>query len=114
MSGVGMFMEMCRRGLVSKGKNRVYVFGNEAGDVDSIVSAVGMAYWWKVGLSKEESDVLVPFCGFNRREFRLRGDARLLFKQAGFGFDSMGAPPDLLFLDDLSFPMEDANIVLTV
>lgn len=53
----------------------IYAIGNQAGDADSIVSALAAAHLLKHGFGLEVSAVI----SFPRKEFRLRGDAIELF-----------------------------------
>ena len=75
------------------------VFGNEACDLDSIVSAVGQAFL--LSRSSVELSESVPVIPIARADFRLRRDAVYLFKLAGFKLDGEEAPTELIFLDDL-------------
>ena len=74
----------------------VVSIGNEAGDLDSLASSMALAAWAPVaGVD------WVPLAPFAARDFRLRGDARLLFGHVGFSFDeATGAPRELLFAPD--------------
>jgi exopolyphosphatase len=68
--------------------------GNQAGDLDSIVSALGMAYLRARSPHPPLNTLAVA--PFPRAEFQLRKDAVLLFDQAGF------PPTSLAFLDEVS------------
>ncbi len=81
--------------------------GNEAGDLDSIVSAIAFA-----SLVAHESSaaqqapsattlLALPVAPFTRRDFKLRNDALLLFRHVALPLDSFGAPVDLTFFDEL-------------
>jgi len=74
----------------------IVVIGNEAGDLDSLVSALAMAAWQPFG----GGALWVPVAPFARCDFRLRQDACLLFRHAGLTFDDADAPADLLHLDE--------------
>ena len=73
--------------------------GNDAGDIDSLVSAIGLAAL----LRRLEPTVLhTPCAPFPRCDFRLRQDACLLFGHSEeMRFDDAGAPAELVHLDDL-------------
>jgi len=72
--------------------------GNDAGDIDSLVSAIGLAAL----LRRREPTVLhTPCAPFPRADFRLRQDACLLFAHCEVQFDDAGAPAELVHLDDL-------------
>jgi exopolyphosphatase len=75
----------------------VVCIGNDAGDIDSLASALGLA----VVLQQRQPDALyVPCAPFARRDFRLRQDASLLFGHCA-SLDDAGAPAELMHLDDL-------------
>ena len=75
----------------------VVCIGNDAGDIDSLASALGLA----VVLQQREPGVLyVPCAPFARRDFRLRQDASLLFGHCA-RLDDAGAPAELMHLDEL-------------
>ena len=73
--------------------------GNDAGDLDSLVSSIAIADWQPLG-SCQGRPIWLPVAPFARGDFRLRQDACLLFKHVGFQFDGAGAPQDLLHLDE--------------
>merc|ERR1712194_832632 len=72
--------------------------GNEAGDLDSIVSALCMAFL----ITAQTNTSTIPYVQFPRADFQLRPDAVLLFQSAGFGLDEQMAPKCLTFSDELS------------
>lgn len=78
----------------------VVTVGNDAGDLDSIVSAIAYADWMTATLP-EGGPSVVPTVPFVRADFALRRDAQLLFHHCGFTLDDKGAPASLLYLDDL-------------
>lgn len=85
------------------------VLGNMAGDLDTMVSSVVTAYTRHLASLEParteptvHSPLVVPLMPFARREFRLRQDAVALFGHCGFTFDAEGAPPELLFADELT------------
>ena len=78
----------------------VYV-GNAAGDLDTIVSAITLAYV-RNAEADPDGPLHVPVIPFVRSDFRLRQDASLLFTHCGFAIDGEGAPSDLLFWDEIS------------
>lgn len=73
------------------------VIGNLAGDLDSLVSAVGLSYFCA---SKQPKVLFTPVLPFKRDEFRLRQDAVMLFRYCGFEFDEIGAVAHLTALDE--------------
>lgn len=87
------------------------VLGNTAGDVDTIVSSIVLAYARHAffdGPPPSPDAITIPLMPFARREFRLRQDAVALFAHCGFAFDAEGAPPELLFADELDNEAVDA------
>ena len=76
----------------------VVCIGNDAGDIDSLASAVGLAV---VLQQRQPACLHVPCAPFARRDFRLRQDASLLFGHCAT-LDATGAPVELLHLDDLA------------
>ncbi|KAG8462798.1 hypothetical protein KFE25_004774 [Diacronema lutheri] len=95
------------------------VLGNTAGDLDTIVSSVVLAFCRHAAVASEAvtmattddgapPPLFVPLIPFARRDFRLRQDACALFAHAGFAPDEHGAPAELLFADELT----DATVAL--
>mmetsp|Transcript_76399 Transcript_76399/g.181710 ORF Transcript_76399/g.181710 Transcript_76399/m.181710 type:complete len:530 (+) Transcript_76399:83-1672(+) len=85
----------------------VFVSGNEAGDLDSIVSALAVAYGFAhagklLSSSKDERLLVMPMVNIPRSEFRLRGDARLAFKKSSFQMDAEGAPSCYFFREEVA------------
>lgn len=79
------------------------VIGNSAGDLDTIVSAVGVAVARSAQSARDDlPKVVVPVVPFRRVEFRLRQDACLVFRHCGIEFDAEGAPSSLLFIDEVT------------
>ena len=74
-----------------------FCVGNEAGDLDSIVSSIATAYLHTAAHATRT----VPLLPFNRAEFRLRRDAVFLFNLVGFDLDTQSAPKEVIFLDEL-------------
>ncbi|GBG30010.1 Ankyrin repeat and KH domain-containing protein 1 [Hondaea fermentalgiana] len=77
------------------GRRILAVAGNDACDADSLVSAIGFAWWWSV--SKSTADLgchPVALANVPRNELKLRKDAELLFKKAGM------SPEGLVFVDE--------------
>ncbi len=80
--------------------------GNEAGDADSIVSAICMGFLKSMHSDSSSSSsssssfslapAVVPVAPIYRRMLRLRGDVDILFRSRGIAFD------DLVCLDDLN------------
>lgn len=115
------FLQEGHKHITSKGPaGTTFVIGNEAGDLDSIVSALAVAY----GLSQlsggttnaDRTVAAVAVCRFPRAEFRLRQDAQRVFEDAGFAMDSQGAPTSLLFWDEVDWDSVGAShttLVLT-
>eukprot|EP00929_Paragymnodinium_shiwhaense_P067461 TRINITY_DN33951_c1_g1_i1.p1 TRINITY_DN33951_c1_g1~~TRINITY_DN33951_c1_g1_i1.p1 ORF type:complete len:528 (+),score=106.39 TRINITY_DN33951_c1_g1_i1:49-1584(+) len=95
------FGHAARQQLAENPGGAVFVCGNEAGDLDTIVSAFATAY----GLSQRKAEPVaaIPLCPFARKEFRLRRDAQLLFQDAGFALDAEGAPAALVFWDEVDW-----------
>lgn len=75
--------------------------GNDAGDLDSLVSSIAAANWQPIGTCSRGWPLWVPVAPFPRADFRLRQDACLLFRHVGLEFDDSGAPKDLLHLDEV-------------
>ena len=67
-----------------------FVVGNEAGDLDSIVSCI--AYSHILSLSPHNHWKFVPLVQFKRNEFRFRKDAVWLFGLCGVELDQVDAP----------------------
>ena len=61
----------------------IFAVGNEAGDLDSIVSSIGIA-WLYNALDTTDATRVVPLIPFPRSEFRLRRDVVYLFHLVGF------------------------------
>ncbi|CAE7397805.1 Prune1 [Symbiodinium natans] len=93
-------------------KRPVFVVGNEAADVDSLVSAYVTAQ-----LLESPEVQGIALAQIPREEFRLRGDALALFKEAGSPVREDGSPERLHFWDEMDWPAVDAlasrSIVLT-
>lgn len=91
-----------RAGPVADGKTAAVVaIGNDAGDLDSLVSSIAMADWQPVG-GCGNWPLWVPVAPFARADFRLRQDACLLFRHVGLEFDNtIGAPTSMQFLDSV-------------
>lgn len=91
-------------------QNLMIVVGNQAADLDSMVSAIAAARF--VNSAGAES---VPVISCPRQDFRLRGDAVELFTLAGYQLDCHSAPAELMFLDDVAsverLVLTDANEV---
>ena len=76
----------------------VVSIGNDAGDLDSLVSAIAYAEWQQACVPMTDV-VFVPAAPFARRDFRLRTDASLLFEHCGIALDAAGAPAALALLE---------------
>lgn len=71
------------------------VMGNEAADLDSMASAVCLA-WQLAKKSKQDGTVFLPFIPIPREDFRLRTEAAFLFGEAGL------SEADLFFTHDVN------------
>ncbi|KAL7542746.1 hypothetical protein ACHAXR_012050 [Thalassiosira sp. AJA248-18] len=77
-----------------------FVIGNDAGDADSIVSAISLAYVESI----HSDDQLTPIVSISKATFAdERPDVNLLFRLAGIDDSSS----KLLFIDDLNELLED-------
>lgn len=94
------------------GRRQVFVIGNEAADVDSLVSAYAMA-----ALLDSAEVQGVALAQIPREEFRLRGDALALFRRAGCKLSPDGSPAEMRFWDEVDWDMmrgmESRSLVLT-
>jgi len=77
-------------------RRQVFVVGNEAADVDSLVSAYAMAELLDGSEIQGVALAQIP-----REEFRLRGDALALFLEAGIELAADGTPVRLCFWDEV-------------
>ena len=68
------------------------VFGNEAADLDSVVSAIGLA--WMLGNSSNPCSAL-PLIPTKRDDFRLKTESRWVLSQTGIDTEH------LFFIDDI-------------
>jgi inorganic pyrophosphatase/exopolyphosphatase len=88
-----------------------FAVGNQAGDADSIVSAIAASFYMNEVAGTDCS----PLVSFPRKDFRLRGDAKLLFELAGWPMGGDGTPQSLRFLDEAErldeVVLTDANTV---
>ena len=75
--------------------------GNDAGDLDSLVSSIAIANWRPIGGTDNRAPLWLPVAPFARSDFRLRQDACLLFGHLGLEFDEVGAPTDLMHIDEV-------------
>ena len=74
------------------------IIGNEASDLDSMVSSVAYAYMKHLSITTEEErerNAYLPVFNIPRKQFRLRPEAPFVFEQ------SQLKEEDLLFLDDV-------------
>lgn len=71
------------------------VMGNEAADLDSMASAVCLA-WQLARKNRQAGTVFLPFIPILREDFRLRTEAAFLFSEAGL------SETDLFFADDVN------------
>jgi len=92
----------CASPAFDTARRQVFIVGNEAADVDSLVSAYAMA------TLLESSDVqAIPLAQIPREEFRLRGDALKLFSESGAEVLPDGSPAKLLFWDEVDWQQAD-------
>lgn len=84
------------------GRPQVFVVGNEAADVDSLVSAYAMAQL----LNSSETQA-IALAQIPREEFRLRGDAVALFRDAGSQVMADGSPMAMTFWDEVPWEQVD-------
>merc|ERR1719277_2612387 len=93
-------------------RQQVFVVGNEACDVDSLVSAYAVAR-----LLDSTTVEGVALAQITRAEFRLRGDALHLFKVAGSELTADGSPMRLRFWDEVDWDsvraLKERRLVLT-
>ena len=94
--------------------------GNEAGDLDSIVSAIATSFL-KNALHQHNTSsstssttttttCAIPLIPFPRSEFRLRRDAVYLFSLVGFQFDEISESPiELIFSDELDQALQKCD-----
>jgi len=81
---------------------QVFVVGNEAADVDSLVSAYTMAQ-----LLDGPKLQAIALAQIPREEFHLRGDAVALFREAGSKVMSDGSPSAMMFWDEVPWDQVD-------
>jgi len=81
---------------VDPSRRQIFVVGNEAADVDSLVSAYAMAELLDGAQVQGIALAQIP-----REEFRLRGDALKLFREAGVELLKDGSPMRLCFWDEV-------------
>jgi exopolyphosphatase len=74
------------------------VFGNQAADLDSVVSAIGLA--WVLGNRKKHCTAL-PLIPIKRDDFRLKTESRWVLSQTGVDADNLFFLDDVLPLDTL-------------
>jgi len=80
---------------------QIFVVGNEAADVDSLVSAYAMAQLLNSSVSA------VALAQIPREEFRLRGDAVAAFREAGSKVLPDGSPMAMTFWDEVDWTEVD-------
>ncbi len=74
------------------------VFGNEAADLDSVVSAIGLG--WVLGNGKKPCAAL-PLIPIQRDDFRLKTESRWVLSQTGIDAENLFFLDDVLPLDAL-------------
>jgi inorganic pyrophosphatase/exopolyphosphatase len=93
------------RALQQPGPVRVLaVFGNEAGDADSCVCAIGMARLLAHVAPPDNNRVIVPVLSVPRADFALQLDRLHLLRRAGLHGTGEGVcwrPSDVAFVDDV-------------
>mmetsp|Transcript_30848 Transcript_30848/g.89744 ORF Transcript_30848/g.89744 Transcript_30848/m.89744 type:complete len:466 (-) Transcript_30848:11-1408(-) len=98
--------------VVDPSRRQVFVVGNEAADVDSLVSAYALAAAFDDSETQGIALAQIP-----REEFMLRGDAMSLFRSAGSALLSDGSPAGLLFWNEVDGAvvrnLEGRSLVLT-
>ena len=82
------------------------VMGNEAGDLDSIVSALCMAFV----LHRASGISTLPYVQFPRIDFQLRPDAVLLFQSAGFELDESMVGARVCVSYSVSLPAQSVTL----
>lgn len=79
------------------GEDCVVAVGNDAGDLDSVVSAMALSYWLDTPGQR-----YLPAASFPRQDFKLRQDAALLFAHSGLPCGADAAPTNLLHWGELT------------
>lgn len=74
------------------------VFGNEAADLDSVVSAIGLA--WALKNARKSCSAL-PLIPIKREDFRLKTESRWVLSQTGIDAEKLFFQDDVLPLDTL-------------
>ncbi|WP_035235538.1 DHHA2 domain-containing protein [Desulfobacter vibrioformis] len=74
------------------------VFGNEAADLDSVVSAIGLA--WVLGNGRKSCSAL-PLIPIKRDDFRLKTESRWVLSQTGIDAENLFFQDDVLPLNTL-------------
>lgn len=90
------------RTRVEQGEARRFVLGNEAADLDSMVSAVACGYLLSE-LMPGDGSPFVPLVNAPRADFKLRTEAAFLFASLGLG------PEHLSFIDDVDLDALEAG-----
>ena len=83
-------------GPAAERSRAVVCIGNDAGDLDTIVSALAYAEWM-TATAAPDGPLFVPAVPFARADFALRRDALELFRHA---LGVAGAPEGLLYADE--------------
>eukprot|EP01101_Sappina_pedata_P000350 TRINITY_DN10371_c0_g1_i1.p1 TRINITY_DN10371_c0_g1~~TRINITY_DN10371_c0_g1_i1.p1 ORF type:complete len:397 (+),score=123.30 TRINITY_DN10371_c0_g1_i1:1-1191(+) len=88
------FLRSCKRVAASSpgAAPLTYVMGNEACDMDSMISSIFLSY----SLSAQSSPTHIPLINIPREDFPLRNDAQTLFAVSGLD------PADLVFADEVN------------
>jgi exopolyphosphatase len=96
------FLTKTRETAKNFGLPHVYVCGNEGGDMDSIVSALFMAYFSSL---KNKDKLYIPVCNFAKKYLNLR-------KDVNFGLNLFNITGDDLFWIDEITPPENSEFIL--
>jgi exopolyphosphatase len=75
------------------------VIGNEACDMDSMISSLVLSWYLSCVFPEETGNIFLPIMNCKRGEMKLRGEAAYTFKQAGVDTTL------LLFKEDISLPL---------
>lgn len=111
-SAAALPITLLRQRQASKSASLQICVGNEAGDLDSIVSSIAISFL-KNALHQHTTTTTtttraIPLMPFPRSEFRLRRDAVYLFSLVGFQFDETSeSPVELIFSDELERALEE-------
>lgn len=78
---------------------QIFIIGNEAGDADSIISALALSYCKEIGKNKDDPTTsnydYIPIVSIKREDMTLRRDVVLLLSMVGIHTDH-----DLIYIND--------------